>query len=419
MTDVSLVGSNRQIKTMNVMLKPAGSTCNLDCTYCFYLHKEKLLHPTKQQHISDTTLERFVEQYIHQQNTDLISFYWQGGEPTLMGLDFYKKVVRLQKKHCHPGMKIDNHFQTNGVVLNDKWCSFFRENDFLIGLSIDGPQQLHNLYRKNKAGNGSYLQVKRAAQLLHKHKVEFTTLTTVNNVTAKQPLEVYRFLRDEICSPFIQFIPIVEPKRFRTHAPQCGDVEHPPYQGSSAAQPGKNDSVVEAWSVNPDDWGTFLSNIFDEWFRNDIGQIFVQYFEAAVQMWIGQQSPLCTLAPICGKNLVMDFDGSIYSCDHYVYPEYKLGNLADKTLESMAFSEQQYQFAIHKEAALPKQCRECSYQFACFGECPKNRFIKTKTGEDGLNYLCSGWFKFWSHIDPFISQIVTQLGYPIKKGIAN
>ncbi len=406
-------------KHMNIMLKPAGSKCNLDCTYCFFLHKENLLHSAKKQQISDETLEQFVEQYIGQQETDLISFYWQGGEPTLMGLDFYKKVVRLQKKHCPTGVKIDNLFQTNGIVFNDKWCHFFKENDFLIGLSIDGPQQLHNLYRKNKAGNGSYIQVKRAAQLLHKHKVEFTTLTTVNNVTAKQPLEVYRFLRDEIRSPFIQFIPIVEPKRFRTHAPQCGDVEQPPCQGSAAARPGNDDSVVEPWSVAPDDWGSFLSTIFDEWFRQDIGRVFVQYFEAAVQMWMGQHSPLCTLAPMCGNNLVMDFDGSVYSCDHYVYPEYRLGNLADQTLESMAFSAKQFQFGLNKKTSLPTQCLDCHYKFACHGECPKNRFIKTKTGEEGLNYLCSGWYKFWSHIDPYVGHIVKQLGYQIKKGISS
>lgn len=403
-----------QPRYMNFMLKPTGSKCNLDCTYCFFLHKEDLLHATKKQQINDETLEQFIEQYIHQQDNKLISFFWQGGEPTLMGLDFYKKVVRLQQKHCPDGVKIDNLFQTNGIVLNDKWCRFFKENNFLIGLSIDGPQQLHNLYRKNKAGNGSYIQVKRAAQLLHKHNVEFTTLTTVNNITAKQPLDVYRFLRDEIRSPFMQFIPIVEPKQFRTHAPQCGDVEIQPYQGSLAARSGHDESVVEPWSVDPDDWGQFLSTIFDEWFRQDIGKVFVQYFEAAVQMWMGQHSPLCTLAPECGNNLVMDFDGSVYTCDHYVYPEYKLGNLADNTLASMAYSTRQAQFSRNKQTSLPKQCQTCRYHFSCHGECPKNRFIKTKNGEEGLNYLCSGWYAFWSHIDPYVRHIVARLGYKVQ-----
>lgn len=405
------------IPQMNVMLKPSGSQCNLDCTYCFYLHKENLLHPKQKQRMSEPLLEQFIAQYIQQQQTTHITFYWQGGEPTLMGLDYYKKAVQLQRKYTLPGVTIDNNFQTNGILLNDDWCAFFKKHNFLIGLSIDGPQHLHNLYRKNKAGKDSYLQVRQAASLLHKYQVSFTTLTAVNRETARRPIEVYQFLRDEIRSPFIQFIPIVEPRQFRTHAPQCGDVDVPPRQHTSAARPGFPDSVVESWSVDPDEWGTFLSTVFDAWFAHDLGRVYVQYFEAAVELWMGLPSPLCILAAQCGNNLAMDFDGAVYSCDHFVYPEYRLGHLAEHTLAELANSPRQQQFSADKSATLCEQCQSCRYQFACFGECPKNRFIKPASGNGSLNYLCSGWKKFWTHIAPYISHIVNQLGYPVRKGL--
>ncbi len=289
-----------------------------------------------------------------------------------------------------------------------------REN-FFVGLSIDGPKNLHDAYRKNKGGQGSFDRVLRAAKLLKKHKVNFATLSCVNYLTGKHPLEVYRFLRDEIDSKRMQFIPIVEPVGFRQVAPQSWDERLMPTLGDSEARPGNPGSIVEDWCVDPEDWGGFLSRIFNEWYRKDLGIIFVNYFEAAVQTWMGHVSPLCTQGPMCGKSLALEYDGSVYACDHYVYPEYRAGNIMETPLEEMAFSEVQERFGRAKERLLPEYCRRCQYQFACFGECPKNRFIKTPDGVPGLNYLCPGWRMFFSHIDEPMQKIVRSLGVPVKK----
>ncbi len=414
-TRPSRLWRGKPVRRMHVMVKPTGSLCNLDCSYCYYLSKKELLGVPEQWRISDEVLETFIRQYFEGQNHKEVVFSWQGGEPTLLGIDFFRKVVELEKKYCPPHVQCENDLQTNGTNLDDLWCNFLHEANFLVGLSIDGPKHLHDAYRKDKSGQGSFDRVFRAAKLLRKHKVNFATLSCVNRLTARHPLEVYRFLRDEVGSKRMQFIPIVEPVGFRHVAPRRWDVRLMPMLGSPQARPETAESFVEEWSVDPDDWGDFLCRAFDEWYRKDLGKIYVNYFEAAVETWMGHISPLCTQSPMCGKGLALERDGSVYACDHYVYPEYRVGNIIEIPLEEMAYSEHQERFGKAKEGLLPEYCRRCEYQFACFGECPKNRLIKTPDGEPGLNYLCRGWKKFFSHIDPSIQKIVRSLGKSVLK----
>jgi uncharacterized protein len=405
----------KPVRRMHVMVKPTGALCNLDCSYCYYLPKQELLGKPEQWRISDEVLEAFIRQYFEGQNYKEVVFSWQGGEPTLLGLDFFRKVVALEKKYCPPHVRCENDLQTNGTILDAAWCEFLHKENFLVGLSIDGPKHLHDAYRKDKTGQGSFNRVFRAAKLLKTHEVNFATLSCVNRLTGTHPLEVYRFLRDEVGSLRMQFIPIVEPVGFRQVAPQTWDRRLMPLLGSPEARPGSAGSVVEEWSVDPDQWGDFLSRIFDEWHLKDLGKIYVQYFEAAVETWMGHISPLCTQGPMCGKGLALERDGSLYACDHYVYPEYRIGNITEKPLDQMAFSDLQERFGRTKESTLPEHCRKCDYQFACFGECPKNRFIATPDGVPGLNYLCSGWKKFFSHIDVPMQKIVRSLGGTVVK----
>ncbi len=405
----------KPVRRMHVMVKPTGARCNLDCSYCYYLSKERLLGTPKQWRISDEVLEAFIRQYFEGQNCKEVVFSWQGGEPTLLGLDFFRKVVALERQYCPPHVRCENDLQTNGTLLDDAWCEFLREENFLVGLSIDGPENLHDAHRRDPSGRGSFDKAFRAAKLLRRHKVNFATLSCVNRLTGKHPLAVYRFLRDEVGSRRMQFIPIVEPVGFRQTAPHGGNGQAMPAVGSPEARPGNPGSVVEAWSVDPDDWGEFLVRVFDEWQRRDLGTVYVQYFEAAVEAWMGHVSPLCTQAPLCGKGLALERDGSVYACDHYVYPEYRLGNVREEPLAQMAFSERQERFGQAKEGTLPGYCRRCEYQFACFGECPKNRFVRTPEGEPGLNYLCPGWKRFFAHVDEPVQQLVRRLGAPVRK----
>lgn len=411
----SQIFRGKPIQRVHVMVKPTGALCNLDCTYCYYLSKQELLGKPESWRISDEMLEAFICQYFEAQNYKEVVFSWQGGEPTLLGLDFFRKVVELEKKYCPSHVRCENDLQTNGILIDDDWCEFLHEHNFLVGLSIDGPRHLHDVHRKDKSGKGSFEKVFRAAKLLRKRKVNFATLCCVNQVTAKHPLEVYRFLRDEVKSKRIQFIPIVEPVGFQQIAPQRWNERFMPVLGSALAKPGTDGSVVEPWCVDPDDWGGFLCSIFDEWYRKDLGSIYVNYFEAAVETWMGHVSPLCSLAPMCGKGLALERDGSVYPCDHYVYPEYLAGNILDEPLSKMAFSKSQEKFGKMKEGMLPEYCRRCEYEFACFGECPKNRFIKTPEGDVGLNYLCRGWKKFFSHIDQPMQKIVRGMGESVVK----
>jgi uncharacterized protein len=362
-------------------------------------------------------LETFIRQYFEGQNYKEVIFSWQGGEPTLLGLDFFRKAVELEKKYCPSHVRCENDLQTNGTLLDDAWCEFLHDENFLVGLSIDGPKHLHDVYRKDKSGQGSFGSVFRAAKLMRKHKLNFATLSCVNRDTSKHPLEVYRFLRDKVGSKRMQFIPIVEPVGFRQVAPQQWDEQLMPVLGSTRARPGNDGSVVEDWSVAPDEWGDFLCRVFDEWHRKDLGRIYVNYFEAAVETWMGHVSPLCSQGPMCGKGLALERDGSVYACDHYVYPEYRTGNILEMPLSEMACSERQEKFGRMKEGMLPERCRRCEYEFTCFGECPKNRFIKTPEGEVGLNYLCSGWKRFFSHIDRPMQGIVRGLGESVVKEV--
>jgi uncharacterized protein len=407
----------KPVRRMHVMVKPTGALCNLDCTYCYYLSKQELLGRPEQWCISDEVLEIFIRQYFEGQNCKEVVFSWQGGEPTLMGLDFFRKVLELEKKYCPSHVRCENDLQTNGTNLDDAWCEFLYEHNFLVGLSIDGPKHVHDLHRKDRSGKGSFDRVLRAAKLLRKHKVNFATLSCVNRLTAKHPLEVYRFLRDEIGSKRMQFIPIVEPVGFRQVAPGRWDQRLMPIFGTPEARPGNPGSIVEDWSVDPNDWGDFLCHVFDEWYRKDLGEIYVNYFEAAVETWMGHASPLCTQGPLCGKGLALERDGSVYACDHYVYPEYRAGNIREKPLGEMVYSQAQERFGRTKEGMLPRYCRQCEYQFTCFGECPKNRFIKTPDNEPGLNYLCSGWKRYFSHIDGPVQEIVRRLGATVRKEV--
>jgi serine-type anaerobic sulfatase-maturating enzyme len=366
--------------SFHVLGKPSGATCNLDCTYCFFLSKEKL-YPNSRFRMSDETLETYIRQVIESQCTPEVSISWQGGEPTLMGLDFFKRAMDYVTHYTRPGVTVGHTMQTNGILLNDDWCEFFREHNFLIGLSLDGPQAMHDTYRVDKGGAPTFQKVMKAARLLQEHQVEFNILTTVNAANTDHPLEVYHFLRDEVGTRFMQFIPIVE----RINE-----------QGEIGFQEGNQ---VSERSVKPEQWGTFLITIFDEWVRHDVGTVFVQMFDAALASWYGAPPALCIFAETCGNALALEHNGDLYSCDHFVEPKYLLGNIKQTHMIELVASEQQRQFGLHKRDSLPRYCRECEVRFACNGECPKNRFIETPEGESGLNYLCAGYKAFFIHVN--------------------
>jgi uncharacterized protein len=383
---------------IHVLAKPTGSICNLACAYCYFLDKEAL-YPGSKFCMSDEVLENYIRQLITAHRSPQVTVAWQGGEPTLMGIDFYRRAIELQEKYRKPGMNFENTMQTNGTLLDDEWCQFFKENNFLIGISIDGPRELHNIYRVDKKGEGSFDRVMRGLRLLQKHGVEYNVLTTVNRINADHPLEVYRFLRDEAGADWIQFIPVVE---------RINEEGYTLYQ--------KGNTVSDR-SVQPEQFGSFLSRIFDEWVRNDVGKLFVQTFEASVRRWLGLPSGMCVFEETCGAGLVLEHNGDLYSCDHFVEPEYLLGNIMEKEISELAASEKQYRFGKNKRNTLPKVCCECDVLFACKGECPKNRFLVTSTGESGLNYLCKGWKAFFHHID-FPMKLMAGLirrGYPASE----
>jgi uncharacterized protein len=402
------LGSAAQ-RNFHVMVKPTGSTCNLDCKYCFYLSKERLPNGPGTGEMSDETLELFIQQYIQGVTGPEVVFSWQGGEPTLRGLDFFRRVVGLQKKYAKPNQRVENDLQTNGVLLNENWAAFLKENKFLVGLSIDGPRDLHDHYRVNKGGAPTFDKVMAAANLLRKYGVRFNTLTCVHRYNASRPLDVYRFLRRELNSTYIQFIPIVQARDFETTAPQTRNVSRLPIIGTPEAHPGHPDSVVTDWSVDPDQYGYFLSRVFDEWVRRDLGKVLVNHFETLIAQHLGLPSQICIYGEFCGKNVAIEHDGSVYSCDHYVYPEYRLGTLREKPLDQMVFSPTEVRFGYAKSETLPRYCRECPFKTDCWGECPKNRFIRAPDGEPGLNYLCSGLRRFFKHALPEVERIATEI----------
>jgi len=385
------------LPAFNVIAKPIGSICNLNCTYCFYLEKENIYRGENEFRMSEETLESYIRQMIDAHQTQIVNFVWQGGEPTLLGLDFFEKVIELQKKYADD-KTISNAFQTNGVLLNDEWCSFFKKNDFLIGLSIDGPEELHNKYRLNKNGGGSFKDVMRGLNYLKKYEIEFNTLTSVQRDNSNRPLEVYRFLKD-IGSTFMQFIPIVE---------RIADSEN--RYGLKLLSPDIKESLtVTEWSVEAKQYGLFLSKIFDEWVHNDVGKHYIRIFDTALEVWYGMKSSLCIFKETCGDALAVEHNGDLYPCDHYVFPDYKLGNILNTPLTELIMSDKQRQFGQDKRDKLPSYCRECKYRFICNGGCPKDRFITTPDGEEGLHYLCEGYKYFFNHIDPYMRFMAYEL----------
>ncbi|MGG7979846.1 anaerobic sulfatase maturase [Klebsiella aerogenes] len=394
-------------RRFHVMAKPTGSACNIDCIYCFYLHKEHLLQQEKRRYMSDETLENFIRQYIDGQDGEQVVFSWQGGEPTLMGLEFFHKVVKFQQQYKKPGQRIENDLQTNGILINDAWAEFLKANHFLVGLSIDGPRELHDRYRITRSGKPTFDKVMAGVDALKRHGVPFNALVTVNRTNARFPLEVYRFVTRELGATYVQFNPCVEPVDFTQTAPHFWRDDSIPTVGSRRARPGDLDAIVTDWSVDPDDWGRFLIATFEEWVNNDLGRVQVNLFETAVAQMMGLPAQICTTAEFCGKGLAVEKNGDVFSCDHYVYPEYQIGNIADNSLARMAFSERQQAFGMGKCDTLPQQCKQCPYLKLCHGECPKNRLVLTTDGEAGLNYLCPGIKAFFNYAEPILAGIVT------------
>ena len=355
------------------MLKPVGAVCNMACNYCYYLEKSR-------QTLDKELLEQFTREYIEAQTQRDVLFIWHGGEPLLRPLSFYRHALELQRRHAG-WHHIDNCLQTNGTLLTDEWCEFLRENHFLVGISIDGPQELHDGYRRYRNGTPTFDDVMKGIRLLQKHGVEWNAMATVNSLNADHPIEFYRFFKEMGCQ-FLQFTPVVEP-------------------------PTSHHSHLN--SVNPAQWGRFLCQLYDEWLREDVGRLFVQLFDATLANWVGAEPGLCSLSPTCGSATVMEADGTVYACDHFVFPEYRLGNIHQQSLTQILYSEQLRTFGQQKLTALPRQCRECQFLFACHGECPRNRFVRDRYGEPGLNYLCEGYHQFFSHVAPTMNLMAQAL----------
>ena len=387
--------ANPFAKPLYVMLKPAGAHCNLACKYCYYLEKNKL-YPTAQRHLmSDEMLEQFTREYIEVQTMNQVLFTWHGGEPLLRSIDFYRKALSLQQKYAG-GRRIDNVIQTNGTLLTDEWCEFFAQNHWLVGISIDGPQPDHDHYRLTAAGEPSWKKVMQGIKLLKKHGVEWNAMAVVNAYNANHPLEFYRFFKENGCQ-FLQFTPIVE--RLTRHE-----------DGRTLASLADKDEIsLSEASVAPEQWGYFLCAIFDEWVRKDVGKIFVEIFDCTLANWMGISPGICAYSKECGHAGVMEHNGDVYSCDHFVFPEYKLGNIRDHSLIDMLYGEQQQEFSRLKHSSLPRQCKECDMEFACHGECPKNRFMKDKYGDSGLNYLCPGYYHYYQHVAPYMDYMKQEL----------
>ena len=394
----------------HAMVKPSGSECNIDCEYCFYLHKADLLKHPSGSRMSEETLELHITQYIESQTGEAVVFSWQGGEPTLMGIDFFERVVELQKRAAKPGQRIENDLQTNGIALDATWANFLKQNNFLVGLSVDGPRELHDFYRKSRNGKPTFDYVVNAAKLLHQTGVPFAALCVVNRQNSKHGKAVYRFLVDKIAATRVQFTPAVEPRIFKESAPAKMNFAMAPMQNTERTRPGHPMAIVTDWSVDADDYGQFLCDVWDEWLAHDFGRIHVNLFETAVAQSAGMPAQMCTQAEFCGKALAVEHNGDVYSCDHFVYPEYRIGNIKSTHLGDLAFSETQVKFGMDKRNTLPKQCKECAYLKLCWGECPKNRLIKSRDGETGLNYLCSGLLRFYKHIDADMVRILQHLG---------
>lgn len=383
--------------SFSVMAKPAGARCNLDCAYCFYLEKQALYPDVRAPRMADDVLERYIRRYIASQPGNRVTFAWQGGEPTLLGTGYFRRVVALQRKHAG-GKIVENAFQTNGVLLDDDWCGLFKEAGFLVGLSIDGPKDLHDACRVTVGGRGSFRHVMRGLELLKKHHVEFNTLTALHRGNADDPSRVYRFLKD-IGSRYQQYIPIAE--RTGAAGTEAGlTLVSPDFPGAAA---------VADWSLTADQYGRFLVALFDEWVRRDVGRIFVQLFDSTLSRWTGRDAEICVFQETCGRCPAIEHNGDVFACDHYVYPDHRLGNIMEAELEDLVFSPRQAAFGSAKAETLPARCRACTVRPLCNGGCPKHRFAVDADGEPGLNHFCAAYRRFFVHTAPYMRFMADQL----------
>ncbi|NMG69698.1 anaerobic sulfatase maturase [Azoarcus communis] len=394
----------------HVMVKPAGALCNLDCPYCFYLHKTDLLQHGRNARMDDSLLETHIRQYIEAQTGDEVVFSWQGGEPTVMGLGFFRRVVELQARHRKPGQRIENDLQTNGLLLDDAWVAFLKAHRFVVGLSVDGTRELHDRYRPTKGGEPTYDRVIAAANRLAVAEVPFSLLCVVNLDVARAPREVYRSLRAIPGSFRIQFTPCVETRDFRLRAPGLARPADMPLLGTPRTRPDHPLSIVTDWSVDARDYGDFLCAIWQEWLVHDFGRLHINVFETAVAQSLGLPAQMCTSAPVCGKAMALEHDGELYACDHFVYPAYRLGNIREIHQGDLAFADKQVRFGLAKHDSLPGHCRRCPSLPLCWGECPKNRLLRTPDGEPGLNYLCEGLATFYARVTRDMPEIRHRLG---------
>lgn len=382
----------------HLMAKPVGPLCNLRCRYCFYLEKDAIFPSRTTRRMDDSILEEFVRQYIESQPGAHVDFAWQGGEPTLLGVEYFRKAIDLQRRFAN-GKTIRNALQTNGTLLDDEWGAFLSDNDFLVGISLDGPRALHDRSRIGPHGRGSWTAAMRGLAVLHRHKVEFNTLTCVSRANAGEPLEVYRFLLDA-GSRHLQFIPVVERVPGVTERETGLSLGAPTPVAPSPAR-------ATDWSVNGADWGAFLIAIFDRWVRREAGNVQVQQFDDALGRWLGLPGGVCVHGETCGRALAIEHDGSVYACDHYVYPEYRLGNVRETALARLVDDPRQVAFGLAKRDRIPDRCRDCPVRFACHGGCPKHRFGTGPGGEPGSNHLCEGYRAFFTHVDPYMRLMTT------------
>ena len=379
---------------MYIMVKPVGSACNLRCDYCYYLEKQHLYANEGRQMLSDELLERFIREYIESQTTPEVLFTWHGGEPLVRPLAFYEKVVRLQQRYAR-GRRIANSLQTNGTLINDDWARFFHDQGWLIGVSLDGPEAYHDAFRRTRGGGPSFRNVIRGIDILNRHAVEWNALAVANRLNGDHPLSFYRFFKNIGCR-YIQVTPVVERLAHHDDGRQLASLV--------------DEGQLAPFSIRPKQWGNFLCTIFDEWVRHDVSMFFFNIFDATLANWVGVAPGLCTMAKHCGHAGVMEHNGDVYSCDHFVFPEYKLGNIHEQSLVEMMYSERQRRFGRAKADSLPTQCRECQWLNACHGECPRNRFIHTANGEPGLNYLSEGYRQYFSHVAPYMDVMKRLLG---------
>ena len=386
-------------KPLYVMLKPVSSICNLRCKYCYYLEKNNMYKTPDSDSskftLSESLLEEFTEQYINSQTQPQVLFTWHGGETMMRPMSFYQRAIEMQKKYAY-GRQIDNSIQTNGTLITEEWAKFFADNNWLVGVSIDGPQEFHDEYRRSASGGPSWSKVMKGLKILDKYKVQWNAMAVVNDFNGDYPMDFYHFFKD-LGAKYIQFAPIVE--RILLH----DDGRHL----ASLAEFEKGE--IADFSVSPKQWGDFMIALFDEWVRTDVGEYYIQFFDSTLANWVGEQPGICTMAKTCGHAGVMEFNGDVFTCDHFVFPEYKLGNIRTKTLSEMMYSPEQLKFGQDKFDKLPKQCKECKYLFACNGGCPKDRFARTKDGEPGLNYLCEGWYRFFDHVAPYMDFMKNEL----------